>query len=75
LTCGRLPAQRFECLLAAIGRWPNTQDLGLDKTRVELTDQEFVVVDEYQRTRDDDIFAVGDMVGEPMLAHKAMATS
>jgi dihydrolipoamide dehydrogenase len=64
--------QRFARVLVAIGRRPNTQDLGLEKTRVELNTQGFVVVDEQQRTTDERIFAVGDMVGEPMLAHKAM---
>jgi dihydrolipoamide dehydrogenase len=64
--------QRFARVLVAIGRRPNMQDLGLDKTRVELSDQGAVVVDKHQRTTDGRIFAVGDLVGEPMLAHKAM---
>jgi dihydrolipoamide dehydrogenase len=64
--------QRFARVLVAIGRRPNSQDLGLDKTRVELSDQEFMMVDKHQWTTDDRIFAVGDLVGEPMLAHKAM---
>jgi dihydrolipoamide dehydrogenase len=66
------PGQHFARVLVAIGRRPNTRDLGLDKTRVELNDQEFVMVDKHERTTDEHIFAVGDMVGEPMLAHKAM---
>ena len=63
--------QTFDRVLVAIGRRPSTQNLGLEKTRVELDDGGFVVVDEQQRTADPKIFAVGDVVGGYMLAHKA----
>lgn len=65
-------AQRFDRVLVAIGRRPNTEDLGLENTRVELDDRGFVRVDAQQRTRDPRILAIGDIVGGVMLAHKAM---
>lgn len=63
----------FDRVLAAVGRKPNSEDLGLENTKVELDDKGFVVVNEKMQTADPRIFAVGDVVGEPMLAHKAMA--
>ncbi len=63
--------QDFDRVLVAIGRRPGTQNLGLENTRVELDAEGFVVVDEQQRTADPKIFAVGDVVGGYMLAHKA----
>jgi dihydrolipoamide dehydrogenase len=64
--------QTFDRVLVAIGRRPNSQDLGLENTDVRVDDDGFVVVDEKRRTDDDRIFAVGDVIGGPMLAHKAM---
>jgi dihydrolipoamide dehydrogenase len=66
------PQQTFELVLVAIGRQPNSQDVGLENTDVEVDDRGFVRVDEQQRTTDERIFAIGDMVGGMMLAHKAM---
>lgn len=63
---------RFERVLVAIGRRPNTENLGLEHTRVQLDPRGFVVVDDRQQTADAHIFAVGDVVGGFMLAHKAM---
>ncbi len=63
---------RFDRALVAIGRHPNSGELGLENTRVALDDRGFIVVDEQQRTADDRIFAVGDVAGGVMLAHKAM---
>jgi dihydrolipoamide dehydrogenase len=65
------PEQRFDRALIAVGRRPNTQKLNLEATRVKVDEQGFVVVDEQQRTTDERIFAVGDVVGGMMLAHKA----
>mgnify|MGYP006287552583 FL=1 len=62
----------FDRVLIAVGRRPNTEDLGLENTSVELDEGGFVVVDEQRRSKDPAIFAVGDVAGEPMLAHKAM---
>ncbi len=66
-----LREQRFDRVLVAIGRRPNTENLGLDHTRVKLDDRGFVVVDDRQQTSDARISAVGDVVGGAMLAHKA----
>jgi dihydrolipoamide dehydrogenase len=63
--------QTFERVLVSIGRKPRTREIGLEKTRVQVNDQGFVAVDEQRRTTDERIFAVGDVAGEPLLAHKA----
>jgi dihydrolipoamide dehydrogenase len=63
--------QTFDRVLVAIGRRPNTGKIGLEKTKVKLNEQGYVVVDEQRRTTDEKIFAVGDVVGPPLLAHKA----
>jgi dihydrolipoamide dehydrogenase len=61
----------FDSVLVAIGRRPVTEDLGLETTRVELDDRGFIKVDDRQRTTEPSIFAVGDVTGGLMLAHKA----
>jgi dihydrolipoamide dehydrogenase len=58
-------------VLVAIGRAPNTEDLGLAEVGVALTDRGFVQVDRDLRTSLPHIFAIGDVAGPPMLAHKA----
>jgi dihydrolipoamide dehydrogenase len=62
---------RFEKVLLAVGRRPNSEIEGLDKTKVELDAKAFIRVDAQRRTHDTAVFAVGDVAGEPMLAHKA----
>ena len=66
-------AQTFERVLVSIGRRPNGAVPGLDKTRVKVTERGFIEVDQRLRTAEPNIFAIGDVVGEPMLAHKASA--
>ncbi|MFZ6028657.1 MAG: dihydrolipoyl dehydrogenase [Chloroflexota bacterium] len=66
------PEQTFDRVLIAVGRVPNTDGLGLENTAVNLDASGYVQVDEQRRTGDDAIFAIGDVTGEPMLAHKAM---
>jgi dihydrolipoamide dehydrogenase len=61
----------FERVLVAVGRRPNSRDLGLDKAGVALDERGFIKVDEQRRTNVPNIFAIGDVAGEPMLAHKA----
>ncbi|MCI0642582.1 MAG: dihydrolipoyl dehydrogenase [Gemmataceae bacterium] len=61
----------FEKVLVAVGRRPNSAGFGLDQAGVEVTDKGFVKVDEQRRTSNPHIFAIGDVAGEPMLAHKA----
>ncbi len=63
--------QRFSRVLVSVGRRPNSAGLGLEKTKVQVDAKGFVVVDEQQRTADPHILAIGDVAGEPMLAHKA----
>lgn len=64
-------SERFSRVLVAVGRRPNSAGLGLEKTKVEVNPKGFVVVDPQQRTADPRILAIGDVAGEPMLAHKA----
>jgi dihydrolipoamide dehydrogenase len=64
--------QTFDRVLIAIGTGPNSNDIGLDNTQIKVDDQGFIIVDEEQRTDDKLIFAVGDVVGGKLLAHKAM---
>ena len=66
------PHQSFDRMLLAIGRQPNSGEIGLEKTKVTLDKKGFVAVDEQQRTADERIFAIGDVAGGPLLAHKAM---
>jgi dihydrolipoamide dehydrogenase len=63
--------QTFDRVLVSIGRKPNSAIDGLDKTRVKIRERGFISVDASMRTDEPTIFALGDVVGEPMLAHKA----
>ena len=65
------PEQVFDSVLVAVGRRPNSDIPGLDRTAVQVDARGFIVVDEQRRTHEPSIFAIGDVVGEPMLAHKA----
>jgi len=61
----------FERVLVAVGRRPNSGSLGLEKAGVAVDDKGFIKVDERRRTNVTNIYAIGDVAGEPMLAHKA----
>ena len=63
--------QLFVRVLVAVGRRPNSQIPGLERTHVQVDQRGFIMVDEQRRTHEPSIFAIGDVVGEPMLAHKA----
>lgn len=65
------PEQLFDRVLVAIGRRPNTADLGLENTKVKVDERGFIQVDAQRRTDDPHIFAIGDVTPGPMLAHKA----
>jgi dihydrolipoamide dehydrogenase len=65
-------SQLFQRVLVAVGRRPHTAGLGLDKAGVILDDSGFVKTDEQCRTKTETIFAIGDISGQPMLAHKAL---
>ena len=63
--------QLFERVLVAVGRKPNSNIPGLDSTRVKVDQQGFIETDGQRRTAEPSLFAIGDVAGEPMLAHKA----
>jgi len=62
----------FDAVLVAVGRRPNGKLIGADLAGVEVNEQGFIAVDKQQRTNVPHIFAIGDIVGNPMLAHKAV---
>jgi len=61
----------FDQVLISVGRNPNTNGLGLENTNVKINDKGFIIVDLEQKTNDPCISAIGDVTGDPMLAHKA----
>ena len=63
--------QRFDRVLISVGRTPNSDHLGLENTQVKIDDAGFIAVDNRGRTADERILAIGDVAGQPMLAHKA----
>ncbi len=65
------PERLFDKILVSVGRRPNSRGIGLEKTAVEVDAQGFIKTDRQRRTAESHIFAVGDVAGEPMLAHKA----
>jgi dihydrolipoamide dehydrogenase len=65
--------QIFDRVLLAVGRSPNSAGLGLENTKVQIDRRGFVGVDAQRRTAEPTIYAIGDIAGEPMLAHKASA--
>ena len=68
---GKTINQIFEKVLISVGRRPNTENLGLEKIGVHITEKGFIKVDRKQKTNIVNIFAIGDVADEPMLAHKA----
>ncbi len=68
---GKSVEELYDRVLVSVGRTPNTQDMGLKETKITLDDRGFVKVDEKQQTTDPSIYAIGDVVGGLMLAHKA----
>jgi dihydrolipoamide dehydrogenase len=63
--------ETYDRVLVAVGRRPNGRNIGCDKAGVEVNDRGWIPVDRQMRTNVAHIFAIGDIVGEPMLAHKA----
>lgn len=61
----------YEKVLVSVGRKPNSEIPGLENTQVQIGQRGFIQVNEYLQTADPAIYAIGDVVGEPMLAHKA----
>ncbi|VVD84465.1 dihydrolipoyl dehydrogenase [Pandoraea pneumonica] len=64
--------QRYDLVLVAVGRSPNGKKIGAEKAGVSVGDRGFISVDKQMRTNVPNIFAIGDVVGQPMLAHKAV---
>jgi dihydrolipoamide dehydrogenase len=67
---GKSETIETERVLCAIGRAPNVEDVGLEKAGVKLTDRGFIQVDRQMRTSVENVYAVGDVAGPPLLAHK-----
>jgi dihydrolipoamide dehydrogenase len=61
----------YDRVLVSVGRRPKSSGFGLENTKVKISDKGFVEIDSQQRTADPHILAIGDVAGEPMLAHKA----
>ena len=68
---GKASSKEYEKVLIAVGRRPNADNLGLENTKVSINDQGFINVNARRLTTDPSIYAVGDVTGHPMLAHKA----
>lgn len=67
---GETKTMEVERVLSAIGRIANTEDIGLEEAGVELTDRGFIKIDRQMRTNVEGIYAIGDVAGPPLLAHK-----
>lgn len=70
-TEGQVREELYDRVLVCVGRVPNCEDLGLDNTSVERDEKGFIIVNEKQQTADPSIYAIGDIVGGALLAHKA----
>ncbi|MZH03740.1 MAG: dihydrolipoyl dehydrogenase [Nitrospinae bacterium] len=70
---GNVETASYDRILVAVGRKPNTMDIGLESTGVKTDDHGFIQVDERFQTDEPSIFAIGDVIGGAMLAHKASA--
>ncbi len=68
---GKVEEQAYDRVLISVGRKPNTRDLGLENTPIVVGDDGFIVTDNQRRTAAPNVFAIGDIAGQPMLAHKA----
>ena len=68
---GKSEQTSYDAMLVAIGQFPNTGDLGLDKIKVKTTESGLIHVNSVRQTNKNHIYAIGDITGEPMLAHKA----
>ena len=64
--------QRYDAVLVAAGRAPNGKLISAEKAGVTVTDRGFIEVDKQMRTNVPHIYAIGDIIGQPMLAHKAV---
>lgn len=67
----QIEEHHYDYVLMSIGRKPQTAGLGLENTKVKVNERGWIIADKSLKTDDDNIYAIGDIVGEPMLAHKA----
>lgn len=70
---GQRVQETFDKVLVSVGRKPNSQIAGLDRTKVRVNAKGFIEIDAQRRTHEPSLYAIGDVAGEPMLAHKASA--
>jgi len=70
-TAGQKREELYDRVLVAVGRAPNCDDLGLENTKVQRDEKGYIKVNEHQQTADPAIYAIGDIVGGALLAHKA----
>ena len=68
---GKMISNTYEKVLVSVGRLPNTDNISIENTGINIDERGFIPVDEYRRTNIDGIYAIGDITGDPMLAHKA----
>jgi dihydrolipoamide dehydrogenase len=68
---GKYGTEKYDRVLVSVGRAPNTRNLGLENTRLQVDKRGFIGCDRQQRTAEPNIYVIGDAAGEPMLAHKA----
>ncbi len=68
---GKFGTEQYDRVLVSVGRRPNSRGFGLENTKVQIDGKGFIQIDRSQRTSDPNILAIGDVAGEPMLAHKA----
>ncbi len=68
---GKTSSDIYDYVLMSIGRKPRTEGLGLENTKVKVNERGWIKVNKQMQTDDSNIYAIGDIVGEPMLAHKA----
>ncbi len=68
---GKKKEEFYDKVLISVGRKPNSADLGLENTAVELDDKGFIQTNDHQQTADSNIYAIGDIAGGLLLAHKA----
>ncbi|MBC8311715.1 MAG: dihydrolipoyl dehydrogenase [Candidatus Marinimicrobia bacterium] len=70
-TDGEKFVESFDKVLVSVGRKPNTENLGLEKVGISISDRGFISVNDKRQTSIKNIYAIGDITGDPMLAHKA----
>jgi dihydrolipoamide dehydrogenase len=68
---GKKKQDTFDKMIVGIGSKPNSEGIGIEETGIKTDEKGFIIVDTYRRTNIENIYAIGDVAGQPMLAHKA----